>query len=105
MGLVQHRLTMIVGGATICTFLISIFFHLFDCMPIRKNWQVKPYPGGKCDLLIRNQPLCQAKENVDQCTLRPLNYILIEALSIVYVIFSHLIFLLPRETKLISPSF
>ncbi|KAE8347035.1 hypothetical protein BDV24DRAFT_158029 [Aspergillus arachidicola] len=64
MGLAQHRLTRIVGGVTICTFLISIFFHLFDCMPIRNNWQVKPYPG-------------------DRCTLRPLNYILIEALSIV----------------------
>ncbi|KAE8353473.1 hypothetical protein BDV28DRAFT_107261 [Aspergillus coremiiformis] len=63
MGLAQHRLTMIVGGATVCMFLVSFLFHLFDCMPIHKNWQVKPYPG-------------------DRCTLRPLNYILIEALSI-----------------------
>ncbi|KAE8394479.1 hypothetical protein ETB97_007508 [Aspergillus alliaceus] len=63
-GLSQHRLTMVVGGATVFTFLVSFFFHLFDCMPIHKNWQVKPYPG-------------------DKCTLRPLNYILIETLSIV----------------------
>ncbi|KAB8266137.1 hypothetical protein BDV32DRAFT_1502 [Aspergillus pseudonomiae] len=64
MGLAQHRLTRIVGIITVGTFLISISFHLFDCMPIHKNWQVKPYAG-------------------DKCTLRPLNYILIEAISVV----------------------
>ncbi|KAE8373715.1 hypothetical protein BDV26DRAFT_296705 [Aspergillus bertholletiae] len=82
MGLAQHRLTIIVGAATVCTFLISIFFHLFDCRPIQRNWQVKPYAG-------------------DHCTLRPLNYILIEALSIVYVILSHLAYIFTKLNSLV----
>ncbi|PLB40376.1 uncharacterized protein BDW47DRAFT_135147 [Aspergillus candidus] len=63
MGLWQHRLSLIVGVLCICTFLVSLIFDLAMCRPIHKNWQVKPYAG-------------------DNCTLRPLNYIVIEVLSI-----------------------
>ncbi|KAE8148352.1 hypothetical protein BDV25DRAFT_168538 [Aspergillus avenaceus] len=63
-GLAQHRLTLIVGLGTICLFLVSILFHLCHCTPIQMNWQVKPFPG-------------------DRCTLRQMNYILIETLSII----------------------
>ncbi|KAA8644984.1 uncharacterized protein ATNIH1004_009195 [Aspergillus tanneri] len=64
MGLWQHRLAQIVGVACVCTFLTSLFFHLFICYPVHRSWQVKPYAG-------------------DNCTIRPLNYIVIETLSIV----------------------
>lgn len=47
MGLVQHRLAQIVGVACICTFLASLFFHLFICYPVKKTWQIKPYAGGE----------------------------------------------------------
>ncbi|KAJ5253490.1 hypothetical protein N7505_012153 [Penicillium chrysogenum] len=63
MGLWQHRLTMAVGALCICTFLASLFFHVFICHPVHKSWQIKPYAG-------------------DNCTIRPLNYIVIETLSI-----------------------
>ncbi|KAI9038877.1 uncharacterized protein KD926_010210 [Aspergillus affinis] len=64
MGLWQHRLAQAVGVLCICTFLASLFFHLFICHPVQKTWQIKPYAG-------------------DNCTIRPLNYIVIETLSIV----------------------
>ncbi|KAL4952924.1 hypothetical protein BDW69DRAFT_184931 [Aspergillus filifer] len=64
MGLWQHRLSLAVGALTIATFLTSFMFDLTMCHPIHKNWQVKPYPG-------------------DNCTIRPLNYIVIEVLSII----------------------
>ncbi|KAL4799610.1 hypothetical protein BDV19DRAFT_385378 [Aspergillus venezuelensis] len=64
MGLWQHRLSLAVGALTIATFLISFIFDLTMCHPIHKNWQVKPYAG-------------------DNCTIRPLNYIVIEVLSII----------------------
>ncbi|KXG53247.1 uncharacterized protein PGRI_002970 [Penicillium griseofulvum] len=63
MGLWQHRLTMAVGAFCICTFIASLFFHVFICEPVQSSWQIKPYPG-------------------DNCTIRPLNYIVIESLSI-----------------------
>ncbi|PWY84758.1 hypothetical protein BO70DRAFT_423741 [Aspergillus heteromorphus CBS 117.55] len=63
MGLWQHRLAMGVGIACIGTFLVSLLFDLLICRPITRNWQVKPYAG-------------------DNCTIRPLNYIVIEVLSI-----------------------
>ncbi|KAL3476714.1 hypothetical protein BJX99DRAFT_138480 [Aspergillus californicus] len=64
LGLWQHRLSLIVGGLCICTFVTSLIFDLTICHPVRKNWQVKPYAG-------------------DSCTIRPLNYIVIEVLSII----------------------
>ncbi|KAL4969811.1 uncharacterized protein BDV14DRAFT_195341 [Aspergillus stella-maris] len=64
MGLWQHRLSLAVGALTIATFLASFIFDLTMCHPIHKNWQVKPYAG-------------------DNCTIRPLNYIVIETLSII----------------------
>ncbi|KAL2827219.1 hypothetical protein BDW59DRAFT_179220 [Aspergillus cavernicola] len=64
MGLWQHRLSLMVGALCICTFLASLIFDLTMCHPIHKNWQVKPYAG-------------------DNCTIRPLNYIVIEVLSII----------------------
>ncbi|BCS17649.1 uncharacterized protein APUU_10477S [Aspergillus puulaauensis] len=64
MGLWQHRLSLVVGALTACTFLTSLIFDLAVCHPIHKNWQVKPYAG-------------------DNCTIRPLNYIVIEVLSII----------------------
>ncbi|KAL5044880.1 hypothetical protein BDW71DRAFT_198762 [Aspergillus fruticulosus] len=63
MGLWQHRLSLMVGALCACTFLTSLIFDLTMCHPIHKNWQVKPYAG-------------------DNCTIRPLNYIVIEVLSI-----------------------
>ncbi|KAJ5503865.1 hypothetical protein N7463_006739 [Penicillium fimorum] len=63
LGLWQHRLTMIVGVFCVCTFIASLFFHIFVCEPVHKSWQVKPNAG-------------------DNCTIRPLNYIVIETLSI-----------------------
>ncbi|KAI3054689.1 hypothetical protein CBS147353_11404 [Aspergillus niger] len=60
----QHRLALAVGAFTVCTFVTSLIFDLLNCRPIEKNWQVKPYAG-------------------DNCTVRPLNYVVIEALSIV----------------------
>ncbi|OJJ55947.1 hypothetical protein ASPSYDRAFT_60095 [Aspergillus sydowii CBS 593.65] len=64
MGLWQHRLSLMVGALTAGTFLVSLIFDLAICHPIHKNWQVKPYAG-------------------DNCTIRPMNYIVIEVLSIV----------------------
>ncbi|KAL4930347.1 uncharacterized protein BDV17DRAFT_259442 [Aspergillus undulatus] len=63
-GLWQHRLSLGVGTFCICTFTVSLIFDLTMCHPIEKNWQVKPYAG-------------------DNCTIRPLNYIVIEVLSII----------------------
>ncbi|GLA51457.1 hypothetical protein AnigIFM63604_008054 [Aspergillus niger] len=62
-GLSQHRLALAVGAFTVCTFVVSLLFDLLICRPIEKNWQVKPYAGNNC-------------------TVRPLNYIVIEVLSI-----------------------
>ncbi|PYH89990.1 hypothetical protein BO71DRAFT_335427 [Aspergillus ellipticus CBS 707.79] len=62
-GLSQHRLALGVGIACVCTFLTSLLFDLLICRPINRNWQVKPYAGNNC-------------------TIRPLNYIVIEVLSI-----------------------
>ncbi|KAL4919018.1 hypothetical protein BDW62DRAFT_217131 [Aspergillus aurantiobrunneus] len=64
MGLWQHRLSLMVAALCVCTFLASLIFDLTMCHPIHLNWQVKPYAG-------------------DNCTIRPLNYIVIEVLSIV----------------------
>ncbi|KAL4809963.1 hypothetical protein BDV18DRAFT_156336 [Aspergillus unguis] len=64
LGLWQHRLSLMVGALTVCTFLTSLIFDLAICHPIQRNWQVKPYAG-------------------DNCTIRPLNYIVIEVLSII----------------------
>ncbi|KAL4779017.1 hypothetical protein BJX76DRAFT_341893 [Aspergillus varians] len=64
LGLWQHRISLIVGALCICTFLSSLIFDLTICHPTHKNWQVKPYAG-------------------DNCTLRSLNYIVIEVLSII----------------------
>lgn len=66
-------------------------------MPIRRNWQVKPYPGGECGWIARIKLCVRLMEEIDQCTLRPLNYILIEALSIVYVMISRLAVLLHKN--------
>ncbi|KAJ5971654.1 uncharacterized protein N7479_001572 [Penicillium vulpinum] len=63
MGLWQHRLTLIIGAFCVCTFVTSLFFHIFICEPVHRSWQIKPYAG-------------------DNCTIRPLNYIIIETLSI-----------------------
>ncbi|KAL4932958.1 uncharacterized protein BDV17DRAFT_299478 [Aspergillus undulatus] len=64
MGFWQHRLLIGVSIASICTFLASFIFHLAICSPVHRSWQIKPYAG-------------------DNCTIRPLNYIIIEVLSIV----------------------
>ncbi|KAL4737447.1 hypothetical protein BDV11DRAFT_191742 [Aspergillus similis] len=64
MGLWHHRLLIGVAIGSIVTFLTSLFFHLFICLPVSRSWQVKPYAG-------------------DNCTIRPNNYIVIECLSIV----------------------
>ncbi|KAL4987331.1 hypothetical protein BDW68DRAFT_177935 [Aspergillus falconensis] len=64
MGLWQHNLLIGVTIGTVCTFLASLIFHLSICSPVHRSWQIKPYPG-------------------DNCTIRPLNYIIIEVLSIV----------------------
>ncbi|BCR86005.1 uncharacterized protein ACHE_21463S [Aspergillus chevalieri] len=63
-GLWQHRMTLIMGAFCVCTFLASLIFDLAICHPIQKNWQVKPFAG-------------------ENCTTRPLNYIVIEVLNIV----------------------
>ncbi|PYI10957.1 hypothetical protein BO78DRAFT_457935 [Aspergillus sclerotiicarbonarius CBS 121057] len=58
-GLWQNRLALGVGVLTLCTFIASLLFDLLNCRPIQKNWQIKPYAGNNC-------------------TVRPLNYIVIE---------------------------
>ncbi|KAL2008514.1 hypothetical protein VTN00DRAFT_6708 [Thermoascus crustaceus] len=63
MGLWQHRLARIVGAICVATFMASLLFHVCICTPPSKSWQIKPYPGNNC-------------------TLRPLNYIVIETLNI-----------------------
>ncbi|OQE43494.1 hypothetical protein PENCOP_c003G08727 [Penicillium coprophilum] len=63
LGLWQHRLTKVVGAFCVGTFIASLFFHIFICNPLHRSWQIKPYAG-------------------DNCTIRPLNYIVIETLSI-----------------------
>ncbi|KAJ5689627.1 hypothetical protein N7462_004019 [Penicillium macrosclerotiorum] len=63
-GLWEHRLTISVAVFSFCTFMASIFLHLFICLPVHRSWQIKPYAG-------------------DNCTIRPLNYIIIETLSII----------------------
>ncbi|KAJ5660867.1 uncharacterized protein N7484_000239 [Penicillium longicatenatum] len=62
-GLWEHRLTIAVAVFSVMTFVASMLLHLCICHPIQKNWQIKPYAG-------------------DDCTLRPLNYIIIDTLSI-----------------------
>ncbi|PWY96045.1 hypothetical protein BO94DRAFT_601224 [Aspergillus sclerotioniger CBS 115572] len=62
-GLKQNRLALAVGVLSLCTFITSLLFDLLNCRPIQKNWQIKPYAGNNC-------------------TVRPLNYIVIEVLSI-----------------------
>lgn len=84
MGLWQHRLAVIASIFCVCTFFASLFFHLFICYPVHKTWQIKPYPGGKPPIHIA--PQYRIKLTIsDNCTVRPLNYIVIETLSIVYV--------------------
>ncbi|KAE8154453.1 hypothetical protein BDV25DRAFT_126534 [Aspergillus avenaceus] len=62
-GLWQHRLVKFVSIFCITTFLASFLLHFCQCVPIQRNWQVKPFPG-------------------DSCTKRTLNYIVIEVLNI-----------------------
>ncbi|RAL00757.1 uncharacterized protein BO80DRAFT_407061 [Aspergillus ibericus CBS 121593] len=62
-GLWQNRIALAVAALTVCTFTTSLLFDLLNCRPIQKNWQVKPYAGNNC-------------------TVRPLNYIVMEVLSI-----------------------
>jgi len=40
-------MTLIMGAFCMCTFLASLIFDLAICHPIQKNWQVKPFAGGK----------------------------------------------------------
>ncbi|KAK2771063.1 hypothetical protein FQN53_005220 [Emmonsiellopsis sp. PD_33] len=63
MGLWQQKLTRRVGILCVATFFASFLLHMLSCLPTHQSWQVKPYPG-------------------DNCTLRPLNYIVIEVLNI-----------------------
>lgn len=83
MGLWQHRLTLIVGAFCVCTFISSLFVHVFICEPVHKSWQIKPYAGGE----IKLSRLIMWLLNLltDNCTIRPLNYIIIETLSITSV--------------------
>lgn len=84
MGLWQHRLAIIASIFCICTFFASLFFHLFICYPVHKTWQIKPYAGGK---LAHSHPQNENRlTSPDNCTVRPLNYIVIETLSIMYVL-------------------
>jgi hypothetical protein len=83
MGLWQHRLTMVVGAFCVCTFIASLFFHVFICEPVHSSWQIKPYPGGETDTF--RLILCLLTPFTDNCTIRPLNYIVIESLSITSV--------------------
>ncbi|KAL2860814.1 uncharacterized protein BJX67DRAFT_386262 [Aspergillus lucknowensis] len=62
-GLWQHRLVKFVSAFCIITFTASILLHMCQCIPIQRNWQVKPFPG-------------------DSCTKRTLNYVVIEVLNI-----------------------
>ncbi|KAL4915693.1 hypothetical protein BDW62DRAFT_219242 [Aspergillus aurantiobrunneus] len=54
MGLWQHRLLIAVGAGAIATFIASLFFHLFICLPVKKSWQIKPYAG---DIAIMAVPM------------------------------------------------
>lgn len=84
MGLWQHRLAQIVCGFCVCTFFASFFFHVFICSPVHKSWQVKPFAGGEFRVFFSFQETKRLM-SLDNCTVRPLNYIVIETLSIVYV--------------------
>ncbi|OJJ80132.1 uncharacterized protein ASPGLDRAFT_1502724 [Aspergillus glaucus CBS 516.65] len=58
-GLWQHRMTLIMGAFCVCTFLASLIFDLAVCHPIQKNWQVKPYAGGKHLVSVVGFPYAQ----------------------------------------------
>ncbi|KAI0011512.1 hypothetical protein F4779DRAFT_615534 [Xylariaceae sp. FL0662B] len=50
MGLWQQKLAKIMMGVSAATFLASLFWHIFSCLPTHRSWQVKPYPGNECTL-------------------------------------------------------
>ncbi|KAI0114267.1 hypothetical protein F4776DRAFT_330749 [Hypoxylon sp. NC0597] len=48
MGLRQQRLVWIMMALSSLTFLASMFWHIFSCVPTYRAWQIKPYPGESC---------------------------------------------------------
>lgn len=47
-------------------YVVCMLGHLLQCLPVRRTWQINPYPG-------------------DECTLRNANYYIIGTLNSLYV--------------------
>lgn len=48
----QHHLVKITGVICIVAYIATITVYLTHCHPIRRLWQVYPYPGDECALNI-----------------------------------------------------
>ncbi|OAR02043.1 hypothetical protein LLEC1_06127, partial [Akanthomyces lecanii] len=44
----QKRLVVVAGVAWICSYAATVGVVLLRCLPLRRNWQVYPYPGDEC---------------------------------------------------------
>ncbi|KAJ5722971.1 hypothetical protein N7488_001006 [Penicillium malachiteum] len=83
-GLMHHRFTIAVSAFCVMTFAASMLLYLCGCRLIQRNWQIQPYAGGRVPLIVlKIQYKWQLTSNSDECTTRPMNYIIIETLSIV----------------------
>ncbi|KAL3426655.1 hypothetical protein PVAG01_00164 [Phlyctema vagabunda] len=49
-GLREHRLVKGLAVVCVVTFFAMIFEILFQCRPIQRNWQIRPYAGDQCTL-------------------------------------------------------
>ncbi|KAI9732442.1 MAG: hypothetical protein M1834_001650 [Cirrosporium novae-zelandiae] len=54
LGLWQHRLIKIMAVSCGITYIAFLLTHFLHCLPIQKNWQVKPYAGDACTLTTPN---------------------------------------------------
>ena len=48
LGLAQQKLVKWTGVACALAYIAVIAVIFGHCTPVRKNWQVVPYPGGEC---------------------------------------------------------
>ncbi|KAF4468990.1 srpk [Fusarium albosuccineum] len=70
-GLPKYRIMVLTAMAFVfLTFIASLLTHICGCLPVRRNWQIVPYPGGKLPLS-------------NTCALRNLNYYVIGILNAV----------------------
>lgn len=79
-----HR-HLVTAAASFCliTWLICLLTHICICRPVERNWQIKPYTGGKSrqSALPDNPRLTKT----DNCTLREPLYIVIAVFNVMQV--------------------